>query len=105
LGGTDICATAADVGVATTEAARGVDATPLPDRLCTYEVSSAANTLETAASAACTGPRGVADADGVDFAAGRLVTFCVDVDDLGFPIAVALPARGPAWPPADDAVE
>jgi hypothetical protein len=90
---------------AATAAARGVDAAPLPDRFCTYEVSRAANTLEIAVSAARTGPRGATDADGVDFAAGRLVTFCVDVDGLGFASAVALAARGPAWPPADEAVE
>jgi hypothetical protein len=80
LAGTDICALAADDGVVApsataTTAALGVDATPLPDRLCAYEVSSAANTLEIAASAACTGPRGASNADAVDFAAGRLVTF------------------------------
>ncbi|WP_319431701.1 hypothetical protein [Mycobacterium sp. RTGN5] len=89
----------------TTAAGLGVAAAPLPDRFRAYEVSSAANTLEIAASAAFTGCRGAADADTVDFAAGWLVTFCVDVEGLGFAFAVAFAARGPAWPPADAAVE
>ncbi|SBS77088.1 exported hypothetical protein [uncultured Mycobacterium sp.] len=105
MAGIAICALAADVGVTallvTTAAALGVDATPLP-RFPGYDVCNAANTAETAVSATLTGPRGAAIADAV---AGRVVTFCVDVEGLGFGLAVALAARGPACPPADAAAE
>ncbi|WP_281357817.1 hypothetical protein [Mycolicibacterium helvum] len=92
--------------VTATAAALGVDAAPLPDLPRVYEVSNAASTVETAASAAFTGSAGAALADAV---AGRAVTFCAGVESFGFRLAVAFgpcePAALPAWLRADVAVE
>ncbi|WP_227999876.1 hypothetical protein [Mycolicibacterium sp. P1-5] len=77
------------------------------DLLPAYEVSNAPTTVESATSAALTGPLGAAAARAVAFADTGDVTVRVDVGRLGVGLSVALVARGAlgpaAWPRAEEA--